>query len=76
MYSTLTIHHTNELENLMTTRNAMDYLVPVDDMINDLQKEIDNVLWDNYGESTEHLQKQLDYYLNLKDEGVIYEPTF
>jgi hypothetical protein len=54
----------------------MDYLVPVDDMINDLQKEIDNVLWDNYGESTEHLQKQLDYYLNLKDEGVIYEPTF
>lgn len=60
----------------MATRNAMDYLVPVDDMINDLQREIDDVLWDNYGESTEHLQKQLDYYLNLKDEGVIYEPTF
>lgn len=60
----------------MATRNAMDYLVPVDDMINDLQREIDDVLWDNYGEPTEHLQRQLDHYLNLKDEGIIYEPTF
>lgn len=59
-------------------KNA-EYLIPVDDYINTLQKEIDNIYWeDNISDKHKlpFLQDQLGHFLKLQESGVVYEPNF
>lgn len=54
----------------------MERLIPVDQYIADLQKQIDDALWEGDWEDAEHLEHQLQHFLQLQKEGIIYEPRF
>lgn len=55
----------------------MDCLMPVDEYINSLQKEVDDILWE--GSNTDRLvflERELKHFLNLQEQGILYEPIF
>ena len=54
----------------------MEHYVPVDELIRDLQRKIDDTLWEDPYESVGKLERQLKYFLNLQEEGVVYEALF
>lgn len=53
-----------------------ELLVPVDEHINDLEREIDLILWDEPHADVSILDKELKHFLSLQADGVLYEPTF
>jgi hypothetical protein len=47
------------------------------DIIKDLQKQVDDIEWENARDPRiEGLLKQLNYYRNKERQGEIYEPKF
>ena len=47
------------------------------DIIKDLQKQVDDIEWENARDPRiEGLLKQLNYYKNKERQGEIYEPKF
>ena len=54
-------------------------LIPVDQHIKQLQRQIDNIWWENPDSDdldVEHLQAELKHFLSLKEKGELYEPTW
>lgn len=41
-----------------------------------LEKAVSDAFWDGNDSYGEDLQRALDYYYKLRDEGVIYDPAF
>lgn len=50
------------------------YLIPVDQHVTKLQKEIDDMLWE--GEDAHTLEWELRHFLKLQAAGVVYEARF
>lgn len=49
----------------------------ISDIIKDLQKQVDDIEWENHRDPRiEGLVKQLNYYKNKQKNGEIYEPDF
>lgn len=47
------------------------------DIIKDLQKQVDDIEWENARDPRiEGLLKQLNYYKNKERQGELYEPKF
>ena len=54
-------------------------LVPVDTHVKSLQKKIDSIWWENPDEDSGNLlflERELEHFLTLRSDGVIYEPNF
>ena len=59
--------------------NKLRGLIPVDQHIKQLQRQIDNIWWenpDNDDLDVEYLQAELKHFLSLKEKGELYEPTW
>ena len=59
--------------------DKLERLIPVDQHIKDLQRNIDNIWWenpDNDDIDLEYMESRLKYFLWLKENGIGYEPTF
>jgi hypothetical protein len=59
--------------------DKLERLIPVDQHIKNLQRNIDNIWWenpDNDDIDLEYMESRLKYFLSLKDSGIGYEPTF
>ena len=55
---------------------ADDRLIPVDQMCNHLQREIDETLWEDTNADVSYQERELKWFLSLKDRGVLYDTTF
>ena len=51
-------------------------LIPVDQMCNQLQREIDETLWEDTNADVSYQERELKWFLSLKDRGVLYDTTF
>ena len=51
-------------------------LIPVDEMVNNLQREIDETLWEDTNADVSYQERELKWFLSLKDRGVLYDTTF
>lgn len=55
----------------------MKRLELISDIIKDLQKQVDDIEWENHQDPRiEALVQQLNYYRNKHEQGEIYEPKF
>ena len=59
----------------------MDYrdmkLELLSDIIKDLQKQVDDIEWENHRDPRiEGLLQQINYYKNKERQGEVYEPKF
>ena len=55
----------------------MPKLSLISDIIKDLQKQIDDIEWENHRDPRiEGLVKQINYYKNKQENGETYEPDF
>lgn len=55
----------------------MKRLELISDIIKNLQKQVDDIEWENHQDPRiEALVQQLNYYRNKHEQGEIYEPKF
>jgi len=55
----------------------MKRLELISDIIKDLQKQVDDIEWENHRDPRiEGLLKQLNYYKDKESKGEVYEPKF
>jgi len=55
----------------------MKRLELISDIIKDLQKQVDDIEWENHTDPRiESLVQQLNYYKNKHEQGETYEPRF
>lgn len=55
----------------------MKRLELISDIIKNLQKQVDDIEWENHRDPRiEALVQQLNYYRNKHEQGEIYEPKF
>ena len=55
----------------------MKRLELISDIIKNLQKQVDDIEWENHQDPRiEALVQQLNYYKNKHEQGEIYEPKF
>ena len=55
----------------------MKKLELISDIIKDLQKQVDDIEWENHRDPRiESLVQQLNYYKNKREQGETYEPRF
>jgi len=55
----------------------MKRLELISDIIKDLQKQVDDIEWENHRDPRiEGLVQQLRYYKNKHEQGEVYEPKF
>jgi len=55
----------------------MKRLELISDIIKDLQKQVDDIEWENHRDPRiESLVQKLNYYKNKHEQGEIYEPRF
>jgi hypothetical protein len=55
----------------------MKRLELISDIIKDLQKQVDDIEWENHRDPRiESLVQQLNYYKNKHEQGETYEPRF
>ena len=55
----------------------MGKLELLSDLIKKLEKQIDELEWEDHGDPRiENLVRQLNYYKNKHDKGETYEPNF
>jgi len=55
----------------------MKRLELISDIIKDLQKQVDEIEWENHRDPRiESLVQQLNYYKNKHEQGETYEPRF
>lgn len=71
MYSTLTQPHTNE--DIMYNDQR---LIPVDEMVTSLQKEIDDTLWEDTNADVSFQERELKWFMTLKHKGILYDTVF
>jgi hypothetical protein len=55
---------------------ADDRLIPVDQMCNHLQREIDETLWEDTNADVSYQERELKWFLSLKHKGILYDTTF
>jgi hypothetical protein len=53
-----------------------DRLIPVDQMCNHLQREIDETLWEDTNADVSYQERELKWFLSLKHKGILYDTTF
>lgn len=53
-----------------------DRLIPVDQMCNQLQREIDETLWEDTNADVSYQERELKWFLSLKHKGILYDTTF
>ena len=51
-------------------------LIPVDEMVNNLQREIDDTLWEDTNADVSFQERELKWFLTLKHKGILYDTTF
>ena len=51
-------------------------LIPVDEMVNHLQREIDETLWEDTNADVSYQERELKWFLSLKHKGILYDTTF
>jgi hypothetical protein len=51
-------------------------LIPVDEMCNTLQREIDATLWEDPTEDVSTLERELKWFLGLQTKGILYDTTW
>lgn len=55
----------------------MKRLELISDIIKDLQKQVDDIEWEDHRDPRiESLVQQLKYYKNKHEQGEVYEPKF
>ena len=55
----------------------MQRLNLISDLIKDLQKQVDDIEWEDHRDPRiEGLLEQLNYYKNKQEQGETYEPKF
>lgn len=51
-------------------------LIPVDEMVNSLQKEIDDTLWEDTNADVSFQERELKWFMTLKHKGILYDTVF
>ena len=51
-------------------------LIPVDEMCNTLQREIDEKYWEGNDDNLEFLEKEYKWFLSLQAKGIAYDTTW
>ena len=51
-------------------------LIPVDQMCNQLQREIDETLWEDTNADVSYQERELKWFLSLKHKGILYDTVF
>lgn len=51
-------------------------LIPVDKMVNKLQRQIDTELWEDPDKDVSFLDRELKWFLGLQEKGVTYDTTW
>jgi len=51
-------------------------LIPVDEMCNKLQRDIDDRLWEDQHADVAFQEQELKWFLTLKEKGIMYDTTF
>ena len=51
-------------------------LIPVDEMVNNLQREIDNTLWEDTNADVSFQERELKWFMTLKHKAILYDTTF
>ena len=54
----------------------LDNLIPVDAYVRNLQKQVDDMYWENDLEDVHKVERDLKHFQSLQAEGIDYEPTF
>lgn len=53
-----------------------DRLIPVDKMVNELQRQIDAELWEEPHKDVSLLERELKWFLKLQEKGISYDTTW
>lgn len=51
-------------------------LIPVDKMVNQLQRQIDTELWEDPHKDVSFLDRELKWFLGLQGKGITYDTTW
>ena len=51
-------------------------LIPVDEMCNQLQRDIDEMQWEDPNADVTFQERELKWFLTLKHKGILYDTKF